>query len=192
MTENRQRTPEGIAREKIAELLGNGKVPTLESLLKRDDVRLEELALDLLTHQIEIEVQAEQLREANAALEAQRRKFELMFFEMPVAAVLIDLENGSITAENNRFRGLFPRRYSDKAMQRYFRHFGENRIDQDRVSLALADCRIGKAADVRAVSLSDMAPDSYQMCDIRMARLDLSPDGGACVLAIVQPYTHRI
>ena len=96
----RARAPEEIARTRIEALLKEGKLPTLETLLKREVLDLNELSLDLLTHQVEIEVQAEQLREANAALEAERRKFEQIFFYMPVAAGLIDLGSGVLTAEN--------------------------------------------------------------------------------------------
>jgi len=188
----RARAPEEIARTRIEALLKEGKLPTLETLLKREVLDLNELSLDLLTHQVEIEVQAEQLREANAALEAERRKFEQIFFHMPVAAGLIDLSSGVLTAENHKFRSLFPQRFSETATVRYIRHFGENRIDQDRISLALADCRLGASADVRAVSLCDSLPDHYAMCDIRMARLELGEDGSDCVLAIIQPYTHRL
>lgn len=181
-----------LARQKIEELLRAGNVPTLETLLQRDEISLDELALDLLSHQIEIEVQSEQLRESNAALEAERRKFETIFHEMPVAAMLVELETGAVSAENRQLRRLFPRRFGDMKAAHYLRHFGENRFDQDRISLGLADCRNGSGADVRSVSLIDATPDSYMMCDIRMARLNISDDGGACVLAIIQPQERRI
>ncbi|MFN7002271.1 MAG: hypothetical protein ACK4NW_02430 [Roseinatronobacter sp.] len=179
------------ARKRIEELLQNGKLPTLKSLLQRDDVNLDELALDLLTHQVEIEVQVEQLRVANEELDAERRKFETIFHDMPVAALLVDLESGAVSAENHKLRKLFPKRFSDTSGVHYLRHLGENRFDQDRISLGLADCRLGSAADVKAVSLIDKTPESYLMCDIRMARLQIGENSAATVLAIVQPYDRR-
>jgi hypothetical protein len=182
---------ESIARKKIEELLRTGRVPTLETLLNRDVVSADELALDLLTHQVEIEVQSEQLRQANAALDAERRKFETIFHEMPVAAMLVDLESGAVESENRKLRALFPRRYSSMGTITYLRHFGENRFDQDRISLGLADCRNGSGADVKAVSLIDLTADSYLMCDIRMARLDIGQDSQPTVLCILQPHDRR-
>ncbi len=182
---------EDQARKRIEELLRNGKLPTLKTLLQRDDISIDELALDLLTHQVEIEVQVEQLRVANDALEAERRKFETVFHDMPVAALLVDLDSGAVTAENHKLRKLFPKRFADTSGMHYLRHLGENRFDQDRISLGLADCRQGSAADVKAVSLIDKTPESYLMCDIRMARLDIGEGNTPAVLAIIQPYDRR-
>jgi len=179
------------ARARIEDLLRNGKLPSLSALLERDEITIDELALDLLTHQVEIEVQVEQLRAANDALEAERRKFETIFHDMPVAALVVDPESGAVTAENHKIRKLFPLRFGDTSGVHYLRHMGENRFDQDRISLGLADCRIGTAADVKAVSLVDKTPESYLMCDIRMARLQIGQDSEAAVLAIVQPYDRR-
>lgn len=179
------------ARKRIEELLQNGKLPTLSTLLQREEVSLDELALDLLTHQVEIEVQVEQLRVANDALDAERRKFETIFHDMPVAALLVDLESGAVTAENHKLRKLFPKRFGDTSGVHYLRHLGENRFDQDRISLGLADCKLGSAADVKAVSLVDKTPDSYLMCDIRMARLEIGENSADAVLAIIQPYDRR-
>ena len=183
---------EHIARQKIESMLKAGKIPTLQSLLHRDQVSLDELALDLVTHQIEIEVQAEQLRASNAALERERQKFEAIFFGMPVAALLVDLETGAVQAENHKARKLFPARFADLQGERYFRHFGENSFDQDRLSLGLADCRMGLHADVKAVSLSDKTQDSYLMTDVRMARLEIGEESAPMVLAIILPFDRRI
>lgn len=193
MTAQRQPTHdrEDLARKRIEEMLRAGKLPSLKTLLQRDDVSIDELALDLLTHQVEIEVQVEQLRQANDALEAERRKFETIFHDMPVAALVVDPESGTITAENHKVRKLFPKRFGDTSGKHYVRHLGENRFDQDRISLGLADCRIGSAADVKAVSLIDTVPESYLMCDIRMARLEIGERSAPMVLAIVQPYDRR-
>ena len=182
---------DALARERVNELLRSGKLPSLAELLKRDEVALDELALDLMTHQVEIEVQAEQLRQANAALDAERRKFEAIFHEMPVAAILVALDSGAVTAENRRTRTLFPGRFKGASGLHYLRHFGENRFDQDRISLGLADCRNGQSANVKGVSLIDMTPDSFFMSDIRMARLDIADDETPCVLVILQPYERR-
>ncbi len=188
---NSDKTRDPIARRRISELLQNGKLPSLEELLKRESVSLDELALDLLTHQVEIEVQVEQLREANAALEVERLKFETIFHDMPVAALLVDPESGAVTAENHKLRKMFPRRFNDTSGIHYLRHLGENRFDQDRISLGLADCRIGSGADVKAVSLIDKTPESYLMCDLRMARMEIGAEGAAVVLTIVQPHDRR-
>jgi hypothetical protein len=185
-------TGESIARKKIEEMLRSGRVPTLETLLNRDVISADELALDLLTHQVEIEVQAEQLRQSNAALEAEKRKFETIFHEMPVAALLANVDSGEIVAENRKLRQLFPARYSSLSGATYLRHFGEHRFDQDRISLGLADCRNGSGADVKAVSLIDASPETYMMCDIRMARLDIGTDSEPTVLCILQPYDRRV
>ncbi|MGY6548522.1 MAG: hypothetical protein ACXIU7_05900 [Roseinatronobacter sp.] len=182
---------EDHARRRIEDMLRAGKLPSLKTLLQRDIVSIDELALDLLTHQVEIEVQVEQLRQANEALEAERRKFETIFHDMPVAALVVDPESGAITAENHKIRKLFPKRFGDTSGHHYLRHLGENRFDQDRISLGLADCRLGTAADVKAVSLIDTTPDSYLMCDLRMARLEIGDDGALAVLAIVQPHDRR-
>lgn len=182
---------EDHARRRIEELLRNGRLPSLKAMLQREDVSIDELALDLLTHQVEIEVQVEQLRQANEALEAERRKFEIIFHDMPVAALLVDLDSGSVSAENHKLRRLFPKRFNDTSGVHYLRHLGENRFDQDRISLGLADCKQGSAADVKAVSLIDKTPDSYLMCDIRMARLEIGQGSAPAVLAIVQPYDRR-
>jgi len=182
---------EQMARQKIQDMLKAGKIPTLQTLLHRDDVSLDEIALDLVTHQIEIEVQADQLRASNAALERERQKFEAIFFGMPVAAVLVNLETGAVQAENHKARKLFPTRFADLSGERYFRHFGENGFDQDRLSLGLADCRVGLHADVKAVSLSDKRQDSYLMTDVRMARLDIGAESSSMVLAIILPFDRR-
>lgn len=191
MNQARRISRDSIARERITALLRAGRLPSLQDLLQREEVSLDELALDLLTHQVEIEVQAEQLRLANEALEAERHKFETIFHEMPVAALLVDLDSGLVTAENRQIRQLFPERYRDMNAQHYLRHFGENRFDQDRISLGLADCRNGQGASVKSVSLIDRTPDSYVMSDIRMARLEIAEHGTPCVLTIIQPYEQR-
>ncbi len=191
-THDASKPNEKMAREKIEALLRQGKVPTLQTLLHREEVSMDEIALDLVTHQVEIEVQAEQLRASNAALERERQKFEAIFFGMPVAALLVDLESGAVTAENHKARKLFPARFADLTDARYFRHFGENSFDQDRLSLGLNDCRFGQTADVKAVSLSDKTQDSYLMTDVRMARLDIGAESVPMVLAIILPFDRRI
>ena len=191
MSQMPTRTRDALARERVTELLRSGKLPSLAELLKRDEVALDELALDLVTHQVEIEVQAEQLRQTNAALDAERRKFETIFHEMPVAALLVDVEHGVVAAENRRTRQLFPGRFGNLNGAHYLRHLGENRFDQDRISLGLADCRNGQSADVKGVSLTDVEPGSFFMSDIRMARMELAQDQDACVLVILQPYERR-
>ncbi len=193
MTTFDNNTPSDLyARKKIDEVLRAGKIPSLKALLQRDDVSMDEIALDLVTHQLEIEVQAEQLRASNAALERERHKFEAIFCELPVAAIVINLESGAVQAENQKARSLFPTRFADLSGERYFRHFGENSFDQDRLSLGLADCRVGRNADVKAVSLSDKTMDSYLMCDVRMARMDIGSENAAIVLAIILPFDRRI
>jgi PAS domain-containing protein len=182
---------ESMARKKIQDMLKAGKIPTLETLLHRENVNLDELALDLVTHQIEIEVQSEQLRASNTLLERERQKFEAIFFGMPVAAMLINLETGMVEAENHKARKLFPERFAEVMGERYFRHFGENSFDQDRLALGLAECQIGQQAEIRAVSLSDRRKDSYLMVDVRMARLDINEDAQSCVLAMILPFDRR-
>lgn len=191
LREEQQKAGALHARRRIEELLRAGKLPSLQSLLQRSDFNIDELAFHLLTHQVEIEVQLEQLRNVNEALEAERRKFETIFHDMPVAAALIDLDTGEITAANHKLRKLFPERFNDASTTTVMRQMGETRFDQDRISLGLADCRIGSAADVKAASLTDKIPDSYRMCDIRMARLDIGDGESAAVLAIVQPHDAR-
>ncbi len=186
-----QNSHEEHARRRIEDLLRSGKLPNLKTLLQREEISMDELALDLLTHQVEIEVQVEQLRAANEALDAERRKFEIIFHDMPVPALVVDLDSGAVSAENHKLRKLFPRRFGDTSGVHYLRHLGENRFDQDRISLGLADCKLGSAADVKAVSLIDKTPDSYLMCDIRMARLQIGENSAAAVLAIIQPYDRR-
>lgn len=182
---------EALARKRVEELLSSGRLASLAALLRRDEVSIDELALDLATHQVEIEVQAEQLRLANSALESERRKFETIFYDMPVAALLVDLQSSAITSENRKLRKLFPRRYASLGHMLYLRHFGENRFDQDRISLGLAECRTGGAAEVRGLSLIDSQPDHYLMCDIRMARLDIGDDAEPCILCIIEPHDRR-
>ncbi len=186
-----EQSTEQIARRRIAELLQNGRLPSLETLLQREAVSIDELALDLLTHQVEIEVQVEQLRQANEALEQERRKFETIFHDMPVSAMLVELDSGAVSAANQKLHRMFPHRFGDTSGIHYLRHLGENRFDQDRISLGLAECRNGRAADVKAVSLIDKTPDSYLMCDLRMARLSIGENGDSTVLAVIQPYDRR-
>jgi hypothetical protein len=181
---------ENLARRRVEDLLRSGRLASLASLIQKDEISIDALALDLAMHQVEIEVQAEQLRQANAALEAERRKFETIFFDMPVAATLVNLQSSAITSENRKMRRLFPRRYAALNNTLYLRHFGETRFDQDRISLALAECRTGGAGEVKGLSLIDLEPDHYMMCDIRMARLDIADNADPCILCILEPHAR--
>ena len=183
---------EEYARTRFEELLRDGKLPSLRTLLNRDDFNAEELALELVTLQVEIEAQMKQLRAANEALEAERRKFESIFHGMPVAALVVELASGMISMVNHKSRKLFPARLDGQRNDCALRALGENRFDQDRISLGLADCRQGTAAEVKSVSLSDGQPGRYLSSDLKMARLDIGPGSSSAVLVIVQPHDRRL
>ena len=183
---------EEYARSRFEELLRDGKLPSLRTLLNRDDFNTEELALELVTLQVELEAQMKQLRAANDALEAERRKFESIFHGMPVPALVVELASGMISMINHKSRKLFPARLDGQRNDCALRTLGENRFDQDRISLGLADCRQGTAAEVKSVSLSDGNPGRFVSCDLSMARLEIGPASSAAVLVIVQPHDRRL
>ena len=183
---------EDYARTRFEELLRDGKLPSLRTLLNRDDFNAEELALELVTLQVEIEAQVKQLRAANEALEAERRKFESIFHGMPVAALVVELASGLISMVNHKSHKLFPARLDGQRNDCALRGLGENRFDQDRISLGLADCRQGTAAEVKSVTLCDGRPGRFVSCDLSMARLDIGPGSSPAVLVIVQPHDRRL
>src|ERR1051325_8231153 len=89
--------PEGDLLRRANERLRNKKVPRLRPNMAEVDMRA--LVHELQVHQIELEMQNEELRRAKLETEESRREFHELFDTAPVAYLTLD-ERGDICEAN--------------------------------------------------------------------------------------------
>lgn len=154
-TENNDPTDSGMLRKKAEEHLKSQRKKTA----KHDqEIDTEKLLHELQVHQIELEMQNEELRQANETAEAALKKYTMLYDMAPMGYFTLD-EDGSITDLN--FTGaelLGDRRYSlvnknfklfiSKESLDVFNHF----LKQVYASSAKESCAIKLGYDDKVLS----------------------------------------
>ncbi|MCX8063066.1 MAG: PAS domain-containing protein, partial [Anaerolineales bacterium] len=101
MTDREPPSPEQSLRQRALAKVANS--PLLLSDLSREEIL--KLAHELQVHQIELELQNEELKSTTAELEQARMLFFNLFNRSPIGYVLLD-QNGIIQEVNQTFCGL--------------------------------------------------------------------------------------
>jgi len=90
---------EEIFKDLKKDALKSGKEETYEDIGKLSDEEIQEILHNLRVHQIELEMQNEELKRAQEELVLQRESYFHLFHRAPVGYALVD-ENGLIRKAN--------------------------------------------------------------------------------------------
>ncbi|MBK1635991.1 hybrid sensor histidine kinase/response regulator [Rhodovulum adriaticum] len=133
-------------RAQALSALRQGKFEHATALLENDNITISELTQELLVHQTELELQAEELRDTALRHDLARHRFEALFETLPQAAFLVDAASGSLVQQNNIARTAFGHLRPSGVAAFPLRRIGANRSDEDLLASALADAaRNGEA-----------------------------------------------
>ncbi|OIN92514.1 MAG: hypothetical protein AUJ20_07445 [Comamonadaceae bacterium CG1_02_60_18] len=122
-----------------------------------ESVRLTQLLEDLRIYQVELELQNEELQAAQLEAEMARRRYQLLFAQMPLAAMVLDMQ-GQVDDRNERADALLgPRGHYVAADNRLWKLL--RRADRHRLHSALRNLVPGEAQRVERLVL---APEPAQ------------------------------
>ena len=117
-------------------------------------VEVTRLLEDLRTYQIELELQNEELRSAQQGLIASRRRYQYLFEQLPMPALVVEAR-GLIEESNERANallGAFRLRAEGDLDNRLFK--GLSRDDRMRLHVALRDVRHGEPLLLRKLAVA--------------------------------------
>ena len=133
-------------------------------------VEVTQLLEDLRIYQIELELQNEELRGAQQDLALSRKRYQSMFEQMPLPALVVEAK-GLIENHNARASALLGGRSSQTgADNRLFQ--GLSRNDRTRLHVALRDVRHGDPMVLQKLALTD-AMDQPRVLDAHLIQLSL-------------------
>jgi diguanylate cyclase (GGDEF)-like protein/PAS domain S-box-containing protein len=133
-------------------------------------VEVTQLLEDLRIYQIELELQNEELRSAQQDLELSRKRYQSMFEQMPLPALVMEAR-GLIENHNARAATLLGARTSQTGSDnRLFQ--GLNRNDRSRLHVALRDVRHGDPLVLFKLALND-AQGQSRVFDAHLIQLSL-------------------
>ena len=158
-----------LAEEKVAE----EKTANARALLANMGTqKIAELVEELRIHQVELEMQNEELRKSQDETERIRKKFEDLWELSPAGHVIVD-GFGRITALNRRTEALFGRPRNTLLGARFTSLLGSH--DQVPVQLLLE--RTAEIADTEAQEIACIRPDgSRHVCQLRCSVLKVESE----------------
>ena len=158
-----------LAEEKVAE----EKTANARALLANMGTqKIAELVEELRIHQVELEMQNEELRKSQDETERIRKKFEDLWELSPAGHVIVD-GFGRITALNRRTEALFGRPRNILLGARFTSLLGSH--DQVPVQLLLE--RTAEIADTEAQEIACIRPDgSRYVCQLRCSVLKVESE----------------
>jgi signal transduction histidine kinase/PAS domain-containing protein len=126
-------------RDQALDALRRGRVEETEALLRSENISVVQLTQELLVYQAELEIQAEELWEANQRLGLARERFRRFFQSLPQPALILDPHSGEILETNDLARLIFRVEGPSSASLSQFRRLGRGRKAQDLLAGAIAD-----------------------------------------------------
>lgn len=182
-----------IRRRRIRDLalnaLRQGRVEETEAFLQAENLSVVQLTQDVLVHQAELEMQAEELWEANLQLQKARERFSRFFRFLPHPAVIIDPVTATITDANEQARVQFAVDGA-RGVGALLRRLGQGRGAQDLLASAVAEAYARGEAQLTDVRLS-LRSGAVWRGGISLVRIDEDSRSGAVILAVISDETER-
>lgn len=186
--------PADLRRNRIRELalnaLRQGRVEETEAFLQAENLSVAQLTQDLLVHQAELEMQAEELWEANLQLHKARERFSRFFRFLPHPALIIDPVTATIMEANERARTQFAVEGNARGVGALLRRLGQGRNAQDLLASAVAEAYARGEAQLTDVRLALQSGAAWRG-GISMVRIDEDSRNGAVILAVISDETER-
>lgn len=179
-----------LIRERALKALRLGRVEETEALLQSENLSVVQLTQDLLVHQAELEMQAEELWEANLQLQKAREKFSRFFRLLPHPAVTIDPVTATILDSNDIARMKFVLEGATQKSGALFRRLGQGRDSQDLLASAVAEAYSRGEARLTDVRLSTRSGNNLRG-GVELVRVDDDSRGRAVILAVISDDTER-
>lgn len=177
-------------REQALSALRQGRVEETEAFLQAENLSVVQLTQDILVHQAELEMQAEELWEANLQLQKARERFSRFFRFLPHPAIIIDPLTATIMEANEQARSQFAVEGSARGAGALLRRLGQGRSAQDLLASAVAEAYARGEAQLTDVRLSLRSGEVWRG-GISMVRIDEDSRSGAVILAVISDETER-
>jgi len=180
----------GRIRDAALEALRAGRFAETERLLNADNLGLADLTHELVVHQAELEMQAEELREAGRRETLAREHAEQLFAALPFPALTIDPASGEILEANAAADGAFRVVGPSIGARALFRRLGADAAQQDALAGAVA-----RAASRGRVELTEAAlrqrDDAVMLARVRLERITGRDGAAPCLLAVIVDETAQ-
>jgi diguanylate cyclase (GGDEF)-like protein/PAS domain S-box-containing protein len=143
---------------------------TDDNAIEGVSVEMAKLLEELRIHQIELELQNDELRATQQDLELSRRRYQSVFDQMPLPALVVD-NRGLIDNCNDRAAVLLGVSLSGTGLDnRLFQ--GLNRDDRSRLHMALREVRHGEPLVLKKLAFTDCAKTPL-LFDLHLIQLSL-------------------
>ncbi|MGE6698503.1 hypothetical protein ACQKH5_12480 [Hyphomonas sp. NPDC076900] len=133
--------------------LKQGRVEETEAFLQAENLSVVQLTQDVLVHQAELEMQAEELWEANLQLQKARERFSRFFRFLPHPAIIIDPVTATIKDANEQARTQFDVEGGTRGVGALLRRLGQGRSAQDLLASAVAEAHVRGEAQLTDIRL---------------------------------------
>jgi diguanylate cyclase (GGDEF)-like protein/PAS domain S-box-containing protein len=135
-----------------------------------DTLQTTKLLEDLRIYQVELELQNEELRDAQQEAELARKRYQTLFAQMPLAALVVD-DKGAVDDCNTRADALLgPRKRFVSQDTRLWQQL--SRGDRARLHVALRDIAPGQTQVLAQVGLGESGPQG-QVLDLHLMGLSM-------------------
>ena len=176
-------------RELAIDALKRGRIEETEEILRTENLTVVQLTQELLIYQAELEMQAEELWEANQRLARARERFRRFFQSLPQPALTIDPSTASILDANDLAKSIFRIEGPSRASLAQFRRLGRGRTAQDLLASAISEAFGRGRARLSEVSLTTRSGEVIR-CRIDLERVEDDLRGTPILLAVVSDETE--
>jgi PAS domain S-box-containing protein len=169
--------------------LRQGRLDLADELLHRGDVTLQELTHNLRVYQVELEAQAQELRESQARTDRTARQFRRLFESLPLPALVVD-RLGVVLSVNRQAEQLMEIS-AGTALKPALRRLLAD--DASRVAVQAALLRAERDGHARADGVRFPHPDRQEhTADVLIELLGLEGAAGAHFVLLFVDETERI
>ncbi|MFN3609544.1 MAG: ATP-binding protein [Hyphomonas sp.] len=176
-------------RELAIDALKRGRIEETEEILRSENLTVVQLTQELLIYQAELEMQAEELWEANQRLGRAQEKFRRFFQFLPQPALTIDPSTASILDANDLARTIFRIEGPSRGALSQFRRLGRGRAAQDLLASAVSEAFGRGRARLSEVSLATRSGQVIR-CRIDLERVADDPRAAPILLAVISDETE--
>lgn len=176
-------------RELAIDALKRGRIEETEEILRTENLTVVQLTQELLIYQAELEMQAEELWEANQRLGRAQERFRRFFQSLPQPALTIDPSTASILDANDLAKSIFRIEGPSRAALAQFRRLGRGRAAQDLLASAISEAFGRGRARLSEVSLTTRSGEVIR-CRIDLERVEDDLRGTPILLAVVSDETE--
>lgn len=177
----------GSIRERALHALREGDFRLAEQALAEGSASFAELAEELRIHQAELEIQNQQLREAETEAERQSQRFATLFLALPVAALAVD-EHGIILEVNDAACALL--QLQRRHLQKHFFHRVVAGEHETLLARYLAQARQDGKAHAEALRFRGGEDDTFSG-ELHVTRLD-GDNGGYEYLCVILDLSEQL